>query len=689
MFPTQAVGPYQVPLFPQITSGAWEQALRQALDEAHHEVVAIATDDNPPTFDNTFLALERVLQKLDKTVCLFSAVKLPHATPALSEIAKEWLPRVSVFMTELYQDAGLYQRCQSAAASPGPANEAQARLIADHQRSFRDAGLALEPLERQRLRDIGAEISLLGERFTDACRDAAAAVVVLGPHAEKGLSPDEAARARETARSQGRPGGLGFALDREAVDGLLAKMEDRHSRRRLYLACANRGHAQDGVDTTPLIQAMLALRQERAALLGFASPADHFIDNTMAGHPDRALELVMSTWKQMRPALRREIDQLQTLASQDGVEDLSPWDVPYYTEQWRRQHYQIDGDLVSAHLPLPAVREGAFRAASELFGIAFEPVQAQWYHPDVQVYLVKEAGDGAPLGLLSIDDTIRDTKPSDSAWMDNLRAPSGLDGPQHPWVVNACNFEASVPGAPPLLSLEQASTVFHELGHALHALLSTAQYPSQAGTNVKQDFVELPSQIMENWAVEPESLCRFARHWQTGAPLPLALAQRMVEARQFGQGIELARYLTSAYLDLALHGQPSTRGVDLSEFERSALNQLDAPNAIAPRHRLHHFSHLFSGDEYAANYYCYLWAEVLEAGAFARFRTEGLFNPATGAALRSTIFAPGDSRDPASLFRDFTGHDPDPSALLDKRGLSPPPPPTLGARPSAKAKATP
>lgn len=670
MLPTQTVGSYVVPLFSAITPQMWDSFLLEAYNHAKQGIEDIASMEEPPSFGNTFEALERLADEQSRRVNAFFVAKEPHATEEMSQLAEKWAPRFATLATKSFQNEELFDRCEEAAAMEPDEGwtEAQSRLIADYRRRFKGAGLGLSQEERLSLVKIEERLAELGEAFGDACRKAAAAVVILGPEAKLGLSDQEIQEGREVATSAGDPSGFGVVLQPDTVAALLKKMTDRLSRQQLYLACAERGTGVRDEPTEKLIFEILELRQRRAELLGFAVSSTHLMENTMAGHPDIAMGLVMDTWKKLQPALKRDMDELKILAVADGLEDVMPWDVPFYAEKYRRQAFSLDEDEVKPYLPLTSIRKGAFEVASQLFGIEFQKVEAQWYHPDATVYEVTDKATGESLGLLSIDDAIRPTKTS-GAWMDNLRPSSGLDGRQAPWVVNVCNFPSDKPDAPALLNMEEAVTVFHELGHALHALLSTARYPSQAGTNVVQDFVELPSQILENWVREPEVLQGFAKHYQTGEAIPTELLEKMKKASGFGESFDLARYLVSAYLDLAIHSYPPSEDMDLAVFEKGALAQLNAPEGITPRHSLFHFSHLFCGDAYATGYYSYLWAEVLEADAFQRFRQEGLLNPELGRQLRDTIFAPGDSVDPSTLFRRFMGRDPSPQALLVKRGL--------------------
>lgn len=669
MLPTQTVGPFSLPRFQEITPAQWDAHLAQALKAAEEALTALLGVSATPTFENTVVALERLSCNLARETQVFFVAKEPHATPELLALAEKWAPVFSVFSMKVYQNEALFERFEKAAEAPASGwPEAESRLLKSYRRKFREAGLELSAADRHRLSEIAAEIAVLGQNFHEACQVAAAAVLVLPEASSEGLSPEDVQAARSRAQEAGQVG-LGFVLQPSLVESWLTAMVDRSSREALWRANAQRGQGLRDTDTTAMIHRTMELRQERAEKLGFVNASTHLLENTMAEFPDAAMGLLRDTWNRLRPALVRDLDEIKTLAMKDGIDDLEAWDLLFYAEKCRRQNYSLDESEVRAYLPLPAVREGAFKVASILFQVDFEPVEAQMYHPDVKAYLVRDRREGNQvIGLLSLDDGIRPTK-SSGAWMDELQSPSGLDKGQAPMVVNVCNFPEGNGHAPPLLSIDDAVTAFHELGHAMHALLSKATYPSQAGTRVLRDFVELPSQIMENWVNDSASLKTFARHWQTGEAIPDELIERMKKARQFGEGFVLGQYLLSGVMDLALHELTGFKDLDLLGFEKSLMGQLNSPPAIQPRHRFNHFSHLFSSDEYASAYYCYLWAEVLEADAFTRFKVEGLFNEDTGAALRDTIFAPGDSRDPALLFEDFVGRSPSPNALLSRRGL--------------------
>lgn len=668
MIPTQSVGPFVMPAFDQVSIQQWEDHLEAAHARAVSALEKLNDPGLPEDFEHSFLALEKLLRDVGQSVQLFFATMAPHATPDKSELGEKWAERLAHLDSTIYQSTVLYERCVQVSSQWADAPEAERRLMEHHLRAFKTAGQGLSESDRQRLAAINGELARLGQEFSNLCKDAGAVVVMLPEKAAQGLSPADVNAARQRAVSKGEHG-LGFVLQPMQVESWLSTMVDRSCRQQLWEACVQRGAGIRDADTRGHVRRILELRCERARLLGYPTAAHQLMEDTMAATPDRAMGLVNETWEKLQPSLSQDLKALSELAAADGVERLEPWDVGYYAAAYRRQHFNFDESMLRDYLPLEAVRAGAFEAASRLFGLSFEPVQARLYHPDAKAYLVFKRGNDEPSGLLVVDDYLRQTK-EPGAWMDNLQPASNLDEPRLPWVINVCNFQPPTDACPTLLDLDDAVTVFHELGHALHSLLTTARYPSQAGTNVAQDFVELPSKIMENWFREPQALQEIARHWKTGESLPASTVDALVASQRFGHSLSLAQYLASAYLDLAIHARAEVPEGDLADFQARAMEELGLPHAMAPRHGLLHFSHLFSGDSYAAGYYSYLWAEVLEADAFTRFRQEGLFSAQCGQQLRQCIFEPGGSRDPSALFESFMGRGPTADALLAKRGLA-------------------
>jgi len=413
------------------------------------------------------------------------------------------------------------------------------------------------------------------------------------------------------------------------------------------------------------------LRAERARLLGYADFAQYRLDDAMAKTPAAVRDLLQTVWAPARERALADCEALQALVQEEGGNfALAPWDWRYYAEKLRQRRCDFDEAAIKPYLTLDRMIEAAFFAAERLFGLRVEerPDVPTW-HPDVRVFEVR-GSDGSPIGLFFGDYFARPSKRS-GAWMTSLRDQEKLAGDIRPLVVNVCNFNKGSGGEPTLLSFEDARTLFHEFGHALHGLLSSVTYPKISGTNVAADFVELPSQLYEHWLEQPDVLRRFARNYRTGAPMPEDLLRRLIAARNFDQGFATVEYVASAMVDLDLHALASPGAIDATAFEREALSRIAMPEEIAMRHRLPHFGHIFAGDAYAAAYYSYMWSEVLDADAFAAFEETGdIFDPATAKRLRETIYAAGGARDPAEAYKAFRGRLPSPQALLRKRGFA-------------------
>jgi peptidyl-dipeptidase Dcp len=443
----------------------------------------------------------------------------------------------------------------------------------------------------------------------------------------------------------------------------------RERRRALFVAYTTRGDHGNAHDNTDVVARIAALRAERAALIGYASHAHFVHEEAMAKTPERVLELLAGLWAPAVSRARREAADLQArIDAEGGHFALEPWDWRFYTEKVRRARYDVDDQALRPYFPLDRVRDGAFHVAERLFGLTFEPrPDLPVYHREVQAFEVKDAS-GDHLGAFYTDFHPRPGKRV-GAWSSNFRSAHWRDGRDiRPVVVNVCNFPRPTPDAPALLSLEDVQTLFHEFGHALHALLSRVPYASLG--SVPRDFVELPSQIMENWALEPEVLGVYARHHRTGAPIPLDLVEKIKRTERFNQGFATVEYLAAAFLDLDWHLLPPGQRPEPTTFERASLSRIGLPREIVVRYRSTYFNHLFgSGLDYAASYYSYIWSEVLDADAFEAFKARGIFDPATAQAFREHILEPGGLEEAAELYRRFRGRDPEVQPLLVRRGL--------------------
>ena len=482
---------------------------------------------------------------------------------------------------------------------------------------------------------------------------------------------------REAMKSEAQERGLDgrvVTLSRSSVEPFLQFAQRRDLREKVFRAFVSRGDNGGATDNNAVIAEMVQLRAERAGLLGYDDFAHYRLDDAMAKTPDAVRHLLDTVWSPARARAEADRDALQALVQEEGGNfKLAPWDWRYYAEKLRQRRCDIEEAAIKPYLSLDRMIEAAFYTAKRLFGLQFEPrTDVPVWHPDVRVWEVR-GSDGGEVGLFFGDYLARPSKQS-GAWMTSLRDQEKLAGDIRPLIINVCNFSKGAEGEPTLLSFIDAHTLFHEFGHALHGLLSNVTYPQISGTSVATDFVELPSQLYEHWLEQPEILRQFALHYQTGEPMPEALLQRVIAARNFDQGFATVEFLGSAFIDLDFHSLPSSApAIDSATFETRSMARIGMPEEIVMRHRPPHFGHVFSGGGYAAGYYSYMWSEVLDADAFEAFKETGdIFDPATAKRLRETIYAAGGSREPADAYKAFRGRLPSPDALLRKRGLAEP-----------------
>jgi peptidyl-dipeptidase Dcp len=509
---------------------------------------------------------------------------------------------------------------------------------------------------------IGERLAVLGTQFSqNVLADEQAYTLVLATEEDLAGLPDFlVAAAREAAIERGIDGHV-ITLSRSSIEPFLQYSSRRDLREKAFQAWLARGEGGGATDNRAIIAEMIELRAERARLLAYPSFAHFRLDDTMAGAPERALALLRSVWEPARSLALREAADLQRLAdAEGGAFRVAPWDWRYYAERVRKERFALDADGVKPYFQLDAMIAAAFDCATRLFGLTFtERDDVPVYHPDVRVFEVSDH-NGRHIGLFLGDYFARPSKRS-GAWMSSFRGQRKLDGEVRPIIVNVMNFSKSSGDEPALLSFDDARTLFHEFGHGLHGLLSEVTYPSLAGTNVSRDFVEFPSQLYEHWLEQPQVLRRFARHYQTGEPMPDSLIERVLASRQFNQGFATVEYTASALVDLELHLLPSAHNLDVTAFERATLDALRMPEAMVMRHRTPHFTHVFSGDGYSAAYYSYLWSETLDADGFAAFEEAGdIFDPDTADRLKAFVYSAGDLRDPAEAYTAFRGRLPSP-----------------------------
>jgi peptidyl-dipeptidase Dcp len=662
--------------FDRIRPEHFRPAYARALAEHDAEIAAIVADTAAPTFANTIEAMELAGAALSRVENVFDLLAGAHTNDALQEIEREIAPQIASHWQRIDTNPVLFRRIDALVAQAhalGLSAE-QRRVLERYHTTFRRAGAALDAAAKDRLAAIIERLATLTTAFSqNVLADEQAFALPLTDEAEFAGLPDFM---REAMKAEAQDRGLAghvVTLSRSSVVPFLQFAQRRDLREKVFRAFAARGDNGGATDNKAIIAELVELRAERARLLGYADFAEYRLDDAMAKTPAAVRTLLDTVWSRARQKALADRDALQALVREEGGNfTLAPWDWRYYAEKVRQRRFDFDAAAIKPYLNLERMIEAAFHTAERLFGLRFTPrADVPVWHADVRVWEVHNA-DGSKLGLFFGDYFARPSKQS-GAWMTSLREQEKLAGDVAPLIVNVCNFAKGGDGEPTLLSFDDARTLFHEFGHALHGLLSSVTYPMIAGTNVAADFVELPSQLYEHWLEQPQVLRRFARHYQTGAPMPEDLLGRLIAARNFNQGFATVEYVASAIVDLDFHSLPAPAAVDPTAFERTALARIGMPEEIVMRHRPPHFAHVFASGGYAAAYYSYMWSEVLDADAFAAFEETGdIFDPATAKRLRDTIYAAGGSRDPAAAYTAFRGRLPSAEALLAKRGLAEP-----------------
>lgn len=664
---------YGLPDFSAIKSEYFRPAFDQALAAHRAEIDAIAGQAAPPTFANTIEALEKSGRALEKVANVFFVLAGADTSDALEAVEREVSPLLARHSNALYLNAPLFARiadlhARRAALGLTPEQE---RVLDRYHTRFVRAGAGLDKQAQDRLAAINEELATLGTQFSqNVLADEKAYALILEESDLAGLPDFARANARAAAEERGHKGKYAITLARSSCESFLQFSSRRDLREKVFQAWIKRGENGGATDNRKLIADMVRLRGERAKLLGFETFADYRLDDQMAKTPANARKLLDEVWGRARAKALGERDALQEMITAEGGNfKLAPHDWRYYAEKLRKAKYDLDEAEIKPYFQLDKMIEAAFETAGRLFGLSFTPAAVPLYHPDARAWEVK-GKSGAHVALFIGDYFARSSKHS-GAWMTSLRDQEKLIGDTRPIILNVCNFNKPAPGEQALLSFDDARTLFHEFGHALHGMLSNVTYPLLAGTSVPSDFVELPSQLYEHWLEVPEILEKYARHARTGEPMPKALLDRLLATRTYGQGFATVEYTACALVDLDLHERKNDAPLDVGAFERLDLTRLQMPAEIVMRHRLPHFSHLFSGGGYAAGYYSYMWSEVLDADAFEAFEEAGnAFDPATAQRLRDYIYSAGNLRDPAEAYKAFRGRLPAVDALLKKRGLT-------------------
>jgi len=670
--------PYGLPPFAQIEAAHFAPAFETALQAHRAELDAIAAQDAPPSFDNTLAAFDRSGRLLARLEHLFYTLAASATSPELQAAQRALAAPLAAHGNAVYMHAGLFKRVDALHAGRqalGLAPE-QLRLLERVHLDFVRAGARLQGEAQARYARVVERLAELNTAFAQnvLADESGYQLVLRGEQELAGLPDFVRAAARQAAADRGLAGEDAhvITLSRSLIVPFLTFSERRDLREQAHLAWVGRGEQAGPSDNRAIAREILTLRNEQARLHGHACYADYALADTMAGSRAAVQELLMKVWEPAKTAAAAEREALEgMMASLDQRHALEAWDWRYYAEKVRQARYELQEAELKPYFPLDAMVAALFDCAGRLFGLQFQAKpEVAGYHPDVKVYEVQDA-DGRVRGLFLQDNFARPTKRS-GAWMNALRwqARNGID--VLPIILNNNNFAKGAPGEPTLLSFDDARTLFHEFGHGLHGLLSDVEFERLSGTQVLRDFVELPSQIFEHWITEPAVLKKHARHYKTGEAIPDALLAKIKAAEMFNQGYETVRYTASALVDMAAHSLTGAEGPDITAFEAQTLADYGLPPAIGLNHRLAHFQHLFSGSGYAAGYYVYLWAEVLDADGYEAFVEAGdPFDAATAARLRDCIYASGNSREPGAAYRAFRGRDAVVEPLLRGRGLLP------------------
>ncbi|CAN5607007.1 M3 family metallopeptidase [soil metagenome] len=667
-------GPYGgVPPFDKVKVNDFKPALETAMAENLTEIDNITATKAPPTFKNTIEALEKTGHTLDRVTTIYGIWNGSLSTPEMDAVATEMAPKLAGFSDQIYQNAALFKRIEAVYNSPATKKltKEQQRLTWVYYTNFVRAGAKLGPEQKARLGAINQELAGLYTKFSqNLLGDEGQLYLTLTKEADlAGLPKDLVNSAAAAAAAKKLPDSWVIRNTRSSIDPFLTYSDRRDLREKAWKMFVNRGDNGDARDNNAGITQVLQLRAERAKLLGFPTHAHWRLQNAMAKTPENAMKLMERVWPAAVARVHEEVADMQKLADKEGKGvKIEPWDYRYYMEKVRKEKYDLDQNEIKPYLQLDKMREAMFWVAGELFNFEFTKVNdVPVYNPDMVVYEVKNKKTGKHVGLWYFDPYARDGKRS-GAWMNAYR---GQDYLEHNTTIvsNNANFVKTKPGEPILISWDDATTMFHEFGHALHGLSSNVTYPSLSGTNVARDYVEFPSQLLEHWVSTPEVLQRFALHYQTGKPIPQALVDKIKNAATFNQGFGTTEYLSSALIDMKLHLAGDVK-IDPDAFEKATLAELGMPKELVMRHRTPQFGHVFSSDGYAAGYYSYLWSDVLTADAYGAFTEgKGPYDRAVAARLVKYIFSVGNTVDPAEAYRNFRGRDPNVDALMIKRGF--------------------
>ncbi len=670
-------GPFGgVPPFDQVKVEYFKPALEIGMAEQLAAIARIVANPEPPTFQNTIREMERSGRTLDRVMRVYGVWSSAMSTEDFQKVEQEMAPRLAAFADQIVQNPKLFERIEAVyekRASSGLTPEEQ-RLTWLIRTNFVRAGAKLDAAAKKRVAEINQRLATLTTQFSqNVLGDENERFTVLEKEEDlAGLSEALKSAFAAAAAEKKMAGKWVVPNTRSAVEPFLTFSARRDLRQKVWQEFVSRGDHGDARDNKAAIAEILALRAERAKLLGYPSHAHWRVEDSMAKTPEAAMDLMLKVWPAAVARVREEVADMQKVATREGQKDpIEPWDYRYYQEKVRKEKYDLDENELKPYLQLEKLREAMFFTAGKLFDLHFSPVSGvPVYHPDVAVYEVKD-GAGQHVGLWYFDPYARPAKQS-GAWMNAYRDQERFDGEIPTIVSNNANFVKAAPGQPVLIGWDDAETMFHEFGHALHGLCSNVTYPSLSGTSVVRDFVELPSQVLEHWLSVPEVLRTFALHYQSGAPMPEALQKKIERASRFNQGFATVEYLASGLMDMKAH-LVTDRPVEAAAFEKETLGALGMPREMVMRHRFPHFLHIFGGDGYSAGYYSYLWADTLSADAFEAFlEAKNPFDPEVAARLKKYVFSVGNTLDPAEAYRAFRGRDAGIGALMRERGFPEP-----------------
>lgn len=666
--------PFGVPPFELIKNEHFIPAIEEALKIHNEEVDLIIKSDEDPDFNNTIVALERSGSLLDKTQAVFSNLNSSHTNDELQQIARQIAPEVTKHNDAIRLNEALFNKIKLVYDKKDSLNldVEDLMLLEETYIMFVRGGANLPDDKKARFREINEELSVLSLNFGQNILNETNSfkIVVDNPGDLSGLPQNMIESASKTAGDAGMQGKWIFTVHKPILIPFITYADNRSLREELFKAYINLGDNGNEYDNNSTIEKMVALRAERAELLGYKTHADFILERNMAKTPEKVFEFLHKIWDPALRVAREEVLQLQAMIDKEGGNfKLEPWDWWYYAEKVRKAKYDIDEETLREYFVLENVRDGAFEVAGRLFGLTFMKInEVPKYHDDVEVFEVKDSL-GIHIGILYLDYFPRASKRS-GAWMNSYRKQKIVDDENiRPVVTTNFNFSTPSDGKPALISFEEVNTLFHEFGHALHGLLSQCKYGSLSGTSVPRDFVELPSQVMENWAEDPEVLQLFATHYKTGETIPESILEKIDKSKYFNQGFITVEYLSASFLDMYYHTLPYPAKVNVKDFEDASLLKMGMIPEIILRYRSTYFNHIFSGG-YSAGYYSYIWAEVLDSDAFQAFKQTGdLFDKATADAFRINILEKGGTVDPMKMYVNFRGNEPEIKALLERRGL--------------------